>query len=174
MKNKILRDRCVIGLIVVALIAGGFQLKPYWWQPAEVRAQGDDDDDGLSGGALAVLLLAVGGAQKLRLSVGTIPGVRAPYTWSFIVRDQSNAVLFRSERIQVPSGEWRFSEVFGAAFGQSGAEAASVMVQVLVEAPAGSPSQYIGSAQVINVVTGESTTYSRFTFTTASIAKVDP
>lgn len=169
MKIRILRNRCVIGLIVLALIAGCFQLKPYWWQPVEVRAQGDDDDDGLSGGALAVLLLDVNQTQKLRLSVGTLERARE-YAWSVVVRNQSNAVLFRSERIQVPSGEWRSEEFSG--FGQAGGT--PVMVQVLVEGTgAGNASQYIGSAQLINVATGESSTYFTFKFETAFITKVE-
>ncbi|HXC70686.1 MAG TPA: hypothetical protein VN644_11950 [Pyrinomonadaceae bacterium] len=171
MNSRMLRNRCVMGLIVVALIAGCFQLKSNWWQPTEVHAQMDDDDDGLSGGALAVLLLGpVGSTQKLRLSVGTITTAPAPYSWSVVVRDQFNAVLFRSERIEVPSGEWRFSDVFGAAFVQSGKGDTPVMVQVLVEGPgAGSASEYIGSAQVIDMSTGESSNYLKLNFTTASI-----
>ena len=173
MKSRMLRNRCVIGLIVVALIAGCFQLKSNWWQPTEVRAQTDDDDDDGGNCCYAVLLLAVGSSKIMRVSVGTITTAPAPYSWSVVVRDQFNAVLFRSERIQVPAGEWRFSEISGAALGRTGD--APVMVQILVEDPgAGSPSQYIGSAQVVDVVTGESSTDSRITFTTGSMTKLAP
>ena len=43
--------------------------------PVALTPQGDDDDDGLSGGALAVLLLAVGGAVAGVLYVSSNPGL---------------------------------------------------------------------------------------------------
>ena len=167
MTNRRLRNRCVTGLVVIALIAGCLQLKTYWWQPVTtVQAQGDDDDDGLSGGALAVLLLAVGGAspaQKVRFSVGTMPTARKiPYAWFYTVHNTRNEVLFRSERIEVPSGEWRFSEVSSEAFRT---EEPQVMVQVVVDlSRGGNPADFIGAAQVLDPVTGESSTDLKLTF----------
>jgi hypothetical protein len=165
MTHRTLRNSLVIGLIAVALIAGAFQLETRWRQPDTVRAQTDDDDDDLSGGALAVLLLAVGQGQKLRLSVGTAPGRReVPYFWFFTLHNTRNEVIFRSERIEVPSGEWRFSEVPREAFTITG-EPAQVKVQVFVDVPRGRrPSDFTGSAAVLNQATGESSTYTNFTF----------
>ena len=170
MRNRILRNRCVTGLIVVALVAGCFQLKTYWWQPDMVQAQTDDDDDDMSGGALAALiLLGAGHTQKMRLSVGTIPTARKiPYAWFYTVHNTRNEVLFRSERIEVPSGEWRFSDVSREALrteGEPGTGEAQVMVQVFIDLPqGGSASDFIGAAQVLNQATGESSTNLRLTF----------
>lgn len=169
MRNRILRNRCLTGLIVLALIAGCFQLKTYWWQPVTtVHAQDDDDDDGLSGGALAVLILGIGGAQKMRLSVAPIPGARQMHSWYLTVRDTKDNVIFRSERIEVPSGEWRFADVPREALrteGQPGTGEAQVMVQVFVDLPeGGSASDFVGAAQVLDQATGESSTNLRLTF----------
>ena len=177
MKNRILRSRCVIGLIVVALIAGGFQLGTSWRQPETVRAQPGSDDDSLSSGELAILL-AIGQGQKMRLTVGTIPGAReVPYLWFFTVHNTSNEVLFRSERIEVPSGEWRFSDVSREALniaGEPGTGRAQVMVRVFVEFPRGvKASDFIGSMEVLDENTAASSTYLRFTFDRV-VPKVDP
>ncbi len=170
MKKTILRNRWMIGLIVVGLVAFCFQLETRWRQADTVRAQTDDDDDDLSGGALAVLLLSVGQGEKMRLSVGTLPGVRErpPYAWFFTVHSTSNEVLFRSERIEVPSGEWRFSDVSREdlkILGEPGTGVAQVMVQVSIVPPRGmKSSDFVGSLEVLDELTAKSSTYLRFTF----------
>ena len=175
MTNRMLRNRCVIGLIVVALLAGCFQLKTYWWEPVTVRAQGDDEDDDLSGGALAVLLLAVGGAsasQKVRLSVGNLPAARqTPYAWFYIVRNTRNEVIFRSERIEVPAAEWRYSEVSGQALRTVGGTGEDqVMIQVFLDLPrGGQASSYFGAAEVLDEVTAQTKAYLKFQFSTVFV-----
>jgi len=165
MKNKTLRSRCVIGLILVALIAGGFQLGTSWRQPDTVRAQADEDK-GLSSGALAVLLCAIGPGQKMRLTVGTARAT--PYRWFFTVHNTSNEVLFRSERIEVPAGEWRFADVSREALniaGEPGTNRAQVMVRVNIEfLRSVKASDFIGSMEVLDENTTASSTYLRFTF----------
>src|SRR5262245_50597629 len=111
MKKRTLRSRWLIGLMVVGLVAGGFQLQTRWRQAETVGAQGASDD-GLHSGSLAALLLSVRNGQKVRLSVGTIPGAReVRYSWLFTVYNTSNDVIYKSERIEVPIGEWRFLDV---------------------------------------------------------------
>ena len=168
MRNKILRNRCLTGLIVVALIAGCLQVKTYWWEPATVRAQDDDDDD-MSGGALAVLLLAVGQRQKMRLSVATTPAAsKTPYAWYYIVRNTRNEVLYRSERIEAPSGEWLFSDVSREALrtiGEPGTGEAQVMVQVFLDlSRGGNPSDFVGATQVLDEATAQSSANLAFRF----------
>src|SRR5262245_8181235 len=112
MKKGTLRSRWLIGLMLVGLVAGGFQLQTRWRQAETVRAQGGTTDDDFNGGSLAVLLLSVGNGQKMRLSVGTIPRAReVPYHWSFTVHNTNNDVIYRSPQIDVPIGQWRFFDV---------------------------------------------------------------
>lgn len=165
MKNRLLGKSWMLGLIAVALIACFFQLETRWRQTDTVRAQTDDDDDDLSSGELAILLLSVGEGQKMRLSVGTIPEAReVPYFWFFTVHNTSTDVVFRSDRIEVPAGEWRFSDVSRQDLRIDG-EPAQVMVRVFIGVPRGGRARdYFGSAQVLNEATGESSTYLNFAF----------
>ena len=65
-----------------------------------VKLQGkDDDDDGLSGGALAVLLLAIGGAVAGVLYASTRPAQGVPNRGGFAInKADSNTISVKTEK----------------------------------------------------------------------------
>jgi len=157
MKNGITCNRCVIVLALVALIIGCFQLETFWPQPSLVRAQ---LQDGSVAFVSSPIVFGITPGQKLRISLGTKPGPReTPVFWFFTISNSSNQALFRSERMEVPFGEWRFSDVSREDLkieGEPVTGRAQVMAQVFVEAPrSAQSSDFRGWLEIIDANTGE-------------------
>lgn len=159
MNSRTLRNRYVTGLAVLALTAF-VQLGTDWMQPAKARAQLGDGSVRFISESISILGIVPG--QNLRISVGTKPGSHVvPKLWFFtrVAQQPNNEVLFESERIEVPPGEWRFTDISRDALnieGELGTRRAQVMVRVFIQAPRGTESSdLIGSLEVVDEGTGQ-------------------
>lgn len=155
MNNRITRNRQVIGLAMVALIVGCFQFGTGRRQPAKAQV-----DDGIVFVPVFGAPLGIIPGQKLRISLGTRQGSReeAPVLWFFAITLPNGQMLFESVRVEVPSNEWRFSEVSREALnieGEPGTGRVQAMVQIFIQAPRGSKPDITGSLEVVNESTGE-------------------
>ena len=99
--------------------------------------------------------------QKLRITVGGAANSSTRGWFRYQTTNPSGAPLYESEWIEVPPGEFRFSDVSRRDLnteGEPGTGRAQVMVSVTVQAPAGSnPEDYICSLEVVNNRTGATT-----------------
>ena len=158
MKRIFTRQRHWIVVAVVALIIGCFQLGTFWPQPALARVQ---LPDGSVVFVTSPIVFGITPGQKLRSSLGTGPGSRGTTDVGFtiIVTDTDSHVAFESERIVVPSGEWRFLDVSRGDLnieGEPGTGRAQGMAQVFIKASRGAKSSdLIGSLEVYDEGTGK-------------------
>ena len=100
--------------------------------------------------------------QGIRLSVGNAAErVGSTVQWSYVVTNPGNAPLYESGWIEVPPGQFRFSDVHHRDLNTEGepvTERKQVKVTVTLRAPAGSnPKDYFGTLEVVNTRTGATT-----------------
>ena len=142
-----------ITMAVAALAAAGLLCGAGWLQPVE--AQSSD------GSVRFVSYTSIGivHGQRVRLSVGNTEKSRGTLmlSFSFYLAHGSNSSsgvpLYESEWIQVPPGEFRYSDVWREDLkteGEPGTGRAQVIVRTTIIAPAGSdPEEFPGSLEVI-------------------------
>ena len=159
MKTRNTITKLVITMAVAALAAAGLLCSAGW--PPPVAAQtGDDTVRFVSYAAIGIIP-----GEKIRLSMGNNaastgnPNLTAATGWfRYSLTDPSGVTLYESERIQVPSGEFRISDVSRRDLkteGEPDTGRAELMFRTTIEAPAGSnPEDFPVSAEVINEETG--------------------
>jgi hypothetical protein len=104
-------------------------------------------------------------SQKLRISVGNAAGSPNRLIYVYSGMDPGGDPLFESERIEVPSGEFRSSDISYsalAAAGEPGTGRVQMMVKLVVELPAGlDPSAAICWLELIDEETGATSVHRR-------------
>src|SRR5262245_39647795 len=104
MKHRITCNRFAIRLAVVALAAAGILWGGAWLQPVAASSQD------MSVGFVPV---GITPGQALRINVSNTakPLDPGPITWTYTVTNTGTTPLYESERILVPPGEFRYSDI---------------------------------------------------------------
>src|SRR5215510_11110044 len=107
MKTRNTITKLTITMAVAALAAAGLLCAAGWLPPVEAQS-GDGSVKFVSYASIGIVP-----GEKVRLSVANNiakldPG---PITWTYKVTNTGSTPLYESERIQVPSGEFRSSDV---------------------------------------------------------------
>jgi hypothetical protein len=142
-----------ITMAVTGLAATGLLCRAGWLQPVEAS--------GRDGSVRFVSYTGIGivPRQKVRISVGnTANSPGSTVTWTYKVTNTGGVPLYESERIPVPSGEFRSSDISYSGLevaGEPGTGRVQLMVKLVVELPTGiDPSHAIGSLELIDEETG--------------------
>ena len=130
MKDSATARRLVIALGAITIALAGFRWAPTWLQPADVRAQH-------TGTNSAFAAIGIVRGQFLRINIGTLPVSRGmDLAWTYRVTDTAGQVVALSDRISVPSGQWRSADIFRDALaivGDPVTGRAQVLVQVDIQ-----------------------------------------
>lgn len=156
MNNRIIFRSYVIGLAVVALSAASFQLGTGWLQLPKARAQ-------LQDGSVKFVSNSISGivpGQAARISVAHLAQPRSMEPLYFQARgfDQNGALLFQSDRMEVPAGEFRYEDIFRRDLnvdGEPGTGRVQMSTAIFVFFPHGRKSDVLITGEVLDEQTGE-------------------
>src|SRR5262245_44633537 len=157
MKRIITHNRFIIGLAVVALAAAGILWKGAGLQPVAASSQNE---------STGFVSLGITPGQTLRINVSNTaePLDPGPITWTYTVTNTGSTPLYESGRIQVPPGEFRYSDVSRRDLpveGEPGTGRVQMLVKLVIQLPRGvAPSDILSSVEIINEETGATTVLS--------------
>jgi hypothetical protein len=146
--------KLIVITMAVAALAASLLCQPGWLKPVEAQS-GDGSVRFVSYTCIGIVP-----RQKLRISVAN-PEESATNRFVYMyytVSNPSGDHLYESERIPVPSGEFRSSDISYTGLevaGEPGRGRVQMMVKLVVELPTGiDPSHAIGSLELIDEETG--------------------
>lgn len=151
MNHKLNQKRMLKGyavsLTAMALVFVWLGAATHW--RAEARASRQDNSVCYTN----VTVLGLTSGQQLRASVGTIVGTKGDIEWAYRISTSDNQILFQSERVVSPAGQWRYSTVSREDLnidGESETGRVQVMVQLGIKAKRSTKaSDIINSLEVI-------------------------
>jgi hypothetical protein len=154
MNSRITRNRLFIAPAGVVLAAIGVLWGAGWLQPAKAQT-GEGSVRFVSYACIGIVY-----GQKLRFSVGNAAEpTRTPVVWTYLVTNPGSGPVFESERIPVPSGEFRSRDITYTGLdvaGEPETGRVQMMVQITVDVPSGiDESDVIGSLEIIDEETGQ-------------------
>jgi hypothetical protein len=156
MKNRIIRNNSMIALAVLVLAAASLQLGTGWLQLPKARAQ-------LQDGSVVFVSDSISGiipGQAARISVAHLADPRSvePLYFQCKVFDQNGALLFQSERLETPPGQFRYLDIFRRDLnvdGEPKTGRVQMSMAVFVFLPHGRKSDVSITGEVLDEQTGE-------------------
>jgi hypothetical protein len=144
-------------LIAITMAVAAIAVIGSSWMAGRAGAAGRSDTNDIY---VSRTLIGIIPVERIRVSVGTSANPSTTGWFRYQTTNPSGVPLYESEWIEVPPGEFRFSDVLYRDLNTEGEPVTGrkqVMATVTLRAPAGSnPDDYFGSLEVVNTRTGSS------------------